>query len=84
MEWATLQHLDLRHVDRSSKTLQPHAAAFHPIQALVSVAVGTYVIEFDAFTGCKIAAIDIGSPVVRMAYSPTSGNAIIAILEVSF
>ncbi|RAL46724.1 hypothetical protein DM860_005003 [Cuscuta australis] len=81
MEWATLQHLDLRHVDRSSKTLQPHAAAFHPIQALVSVAVGTYVIEFDAFTGCKIAAIDIGSPVVRMAYSPTSGNAIIAILE---
>ncbi|CAH9060859.1 unnamed protein product [Cuscuta epithymum] len=81
MEWATLQHLDLRHVGRSSKTLQPHAAAFHPIQALVSVAVGTYVIEFDAYTGCKIAAIDMGSPVVRMAYSPTSGNAIIAILE---
>lgn len=39
--------------------------------------------EFDAYTGCKIAAIDIGSPVVRMAYSPTSGNAVIAILEVS-
>nr|GMC59566.1 Actin cytoskeleton-regulatory complex protein [Ipomoea batatas] len=81
MEWTTLQHLDLRHVGRSSKPLQPHAAAFHPLQALVSVAVGTYVIEFDAYTGCKIAAIDIGSPVVRMAYSPTSGNAVIAILE---
>lgn len=39
--------------------------------------------EFDAYTGSKIASIDIGSPVVRMAYSPTSGHCVIAILEVS-
>lgn len=81
MEWATLQHLDLRHVGRSSKPFQPHAAAFHPTQALVTVAIGTYIIEFDAYTGCKIASIDIGAPVVRMSYSPTSGHALIAILE---
>ncbi|CAN4079635.1 unnamed protein product [Withania somnifera] len=81
MEWATLQHLDLRHVGRSSKSLQPHAAAFHPTQALLAVAVGSYIIEFDAYTGSKIASIDLGSPVVRMAYSPTSGHCVIAILE---
>lgn len=38
--------------------------------------------EFDALTGSKISCIEIGSPVVRMAYSPTSGHAVIAILEV--
>ncbi|KAL3734266.1 hypothetical protein ACJRO7_023592 [Eucalyptus globulus] len=38
-------------------------------------------IEFDAVTGSKISSIDIGSPVVRMQYSPTSGHAVIAILE---
>lgn len=81
MEWATLQHLDLRHVGRSSKPLQPHAAAFHPTQAIVSAAVGTHIIEFDTYTGSKIASIDIGSPVVRMAYSPTSSHTVIAILE---
>ncbi|GFP96936.1 hypothetical protein PHJA_001837700 [Phtheirospermum japonicum] len=81
MEWATVQHLDLRHAGRSSKPLQPHAAAFHPIQALVSAAIGTYIIEFDAYTGSKIASVDIGSPVVRMAYSPTAGHSLIAILE---
>ncbi|PIN18240.1 hypothetical protein CDL12_09092 [Handroanthus impetiginosus] len=81
MEWATLQHLDLRHVGRSSKPLQPHAAAFHPTQALVSAAIGTHIIEFDAYTGSKIASVDIGSPVVRMEYSPTAGHSVIAILE---
>lgn len=81
MEWATVQHLDLRHVDRSSKLFQPHAAAFHPTQALVSVAIGTHIIELDAYTGCKIASLDMGSPVVRMAYSPTVGHSVIAILE---
>ncbi|KAA3461298.1 COMPASS component SWD1 [Gossypium australe] len=82
MEWTTLQHLDLRHVARGIyKPLQPHAAAFHPTQALVSAAIGTYIIEFDALTGSKLATIDIGSPVVRMAYSPTSGHSVIAILE---
>ncbi|KAL3525713.1 hypothetical protein ACH5RR_014085 [Cinchona calisaya] len=81
MEWATLQHLDLRHVGRSSKPLQPHAATFHPTQAIVAAAVGTHIMEFDVQTGSKIAAIDIGSPVVRMAYSPTTGHSIIAILE---
>ncbi|KAK4416220.1 hypothetical protein Salat_2447500 [Sesamum alatum] len=81
MEWSTVQHLDLRHAGRSSKPLQPHAAAFHPTQALVSAAVGTHIIEFDAYTGSKIASVDIGSPVVRMAYSPTASHSVIAILE---
>lgn len=44
MEWATIQHLDLRHVGRNNKPLQPHAAAFHPNQAIVAVAIGNYVI----------------------------------------
>ncbi|KAJ8625097.1 hypothetical protein MRB53_033627 [Persea americana] len=81
MEWATVQHLDLRHVGRGLKPLQPHAAAFHPSQAIVAAAIGSYIIEFDALTGSKIAAINIGVPVVRMAYSPTSGHAVIAVLE---
>ncbi|XP_068636702.1 uncharacterized protein [Aristolochia californica] len=81
MEWVTVQHLDLRHVDRGLKALQPHAAAFHPNQALMATAIGSYLIEFDALTGCKIASINIGAPVVRMAYSPTSGHAVIAVLE---
>ncbi|GAA0146052.1 hypothetical protein LIER_06094 [Lithospermum erythrorhizon] len=81
MEWTTLQHLDLRHVGRSSKPFQPHAAAFHPTQSLLAAAAGNHIIEFDAYTGCKIASIDIGSPVVRMAYSPINGHTIIAILE---
>lgn len=76
-----MQHLDLRHAGRSSKPLQPHAAAFHPTQALVSAAIGTHIIEFDAYTGSKIASVDIGSPVVRMAYSPTAGHSLIAVLE---
>ncbi|KAH9663477.1 WD REPEATS REGION domain-containing protein [Citrus sinensis] len=82
MEWATVQHLDLRHVGRGDhKPLQPHEAAFHPNQALIAVAIGTYIIEFDTLTGSRIASIDINSPVVRMAYSPTSGHAVVAILE---
>ncbi|KAJ8764503.1 hypothetical protein K2173_006243 [Erythroxylum novogranatense] len=81
MEWTTVQHLDLSHVDRSIKRpLQPHATAFHPTQALIAVAIGTYIIEFDALTGCKLASINIGAPVVRMSYNPTSGHSIIAIL----
>lgn len=44
MEWTTVQHLDLRHVGRSSKPFQPHAATFHPSQALVAVAAGNYII----------------------------------------
>ncbi|XWS41944.1 hypothetical protein CRYUN_Cryun17cG0125700 [Craigia yunnanensis] len=82
MEWTTLQHLDLRHVARGIlKPLQPHAAAFHPTQALVAATIGTYIIEFDALTGSKLSTIGIGSPVVRMSYSPTSGHSVIAILE---
>ncbi|KAH7566546.1 hypothetical protein JRO89_XS08G0183600 [Xanthoceras sorbifolium] len=82
MEWATVQHLDLRHIGRGdNKPLQPHAAAFHPNQALIAVAVGTYIIEFDTLTGSRIASIDIGTPVVRMGYSPTSIHSIVAILE---
>lgn len=41
-----------------------------------------FVPEFDAFTGSKISSIDIGASVVRMSYSPTSGHAVVAILEV--
>ncbi|KAL5992693.1 hypothetical protein ACLOJK_013612 [Asimina triloba] len=81
MEWATVQHLDLRHVGRGLKPLQPHTAAFHPSQAIIAAAIGTYIIEFDALTGSKIASIDIGAPVVRMAYSPTSGHTVVAVLE---
>lgn len=45
MEWSTVQHLDLRHVGRGdNKPLQPHAAAFHHNQALIAVAMGTYII----------------------------------------
>lgn len=39
-----MQHLDLRHVGRGvSKPLQPHTAAFHPTQAVIAVAVGSYI-----------------------------------------
>jgi hypothetical protein len=38
--------------------------------------------EFDALTGSKIASIDLGHRVVRMAYSPTTSHIVIAILEV--
>ncbi|KAI3922170.1 hypothetical protein MKX01_005859, partial [Papaver californicum] len=79
MEWGTVQHLDLRHVDRGLKPLQPHAAAFHPTQALTAAAIGNYLIEFDALTGSKISTIDISAPVVRMLY--TTGHSVIAILE---
>ncbi|XP_016683041.1 uncharacterized protein [Gossypium hirsutum] len=82
MEWTTLQHLDLQHVARGIlQPLQPHAAAFHHTQALVAAAIGTYIIEFDALTGSKLSTIDIGSPVVRMSYSPACGQCVIAILE---
>ncbi|KAK0603672.1 hypothetical protein LWI29_007382 [Acer saccharum] len=82
MEWSTVQHLDLRHIGRGdNKPLQPHAAAFHPTQALIAVAVGTYIIEFDTLTGSRIASIDIGSPIVRMGYSPTSIHSVVGILE---
>lgn len=42
-----------------------------------------FVTEFDALTGSKLASIDVGARVVRMQYSPTSGRAVISILEVS-
>ncbi|CAN1343668.1 hypothetical protein LINPERPRIM_LOCUS39866 [Linum perenne] len=82
MEWSTVQHLDLRHVGRGvNRRLQPHAATFHPTQALVAVAIGPSIIEFDAVTGSKLSTINIGGAVVRMGYSPTSGHSVIAILE---
>uniref|UniRef100_A0A2P2M3Z0 Uncharacterized protein LOC105639681 isoform X2 n=1 Tax=Rhizophora mucronata TaxID=61149 RepID=A0A2P2M3Z0_RHIMU len=82
MEWATVQHLDLRHVGRNiNMPLQPHAAAFHPSQALIAAAIGTYIIEFDAITGSKLSSVEIGAPVVRMSYSPTSAHSMVAILE---
>ncbi|WJX60788.1 hypothetical protein P8452_45955 [Trifolium repens] len=81
MEWTTLQHLDLRHVGGGVVPFQPHAASFHSHHALVAVAIGTYIVEFDALTGSKISALDIGAPVVRMAYSPTSGHTVVAVLQ---
>ncbi|KAK7307607.1 hypothetical protein VNO77_40821 [Canavalia gladiata] len=72
-------HLHLLHV--GVKPLQPHAASFHPHQPLVVVTVGTYIIEFDASTGSKISALNIGAPAVRMSYSPTCGHTVIAILQ---
>uniref|UniRef100_A0A6N2LAX6 Uncharacterized protein n=1 Tax=Salix viminalis TaxID=40686 RepID=A0A6N2LAX6_SALVM len=82
MEWTTVQHLDLRHVTRGfHKPLQPHAAAFHPTQTLIAAAIGTYIIEFDAVTGSKLSSIDIGASVLRMAYSPHTSHAVIAMVE---
>ncbi|KAG0484903.1 hypothetical protein HPP92_008982 [Vanilla planifolia] len=81
MEWTTVQHLDLRHVGRGLKPLQPHAAVFHPTQAIVAVAIGIYVIEFDALTGCKISSIKIGARVVQMQYIPNGAHAIVSVLE---
>ncbi|KAJ6907485.1 hypothetical protein NC651_018024 [Populus alba x Populus x berolinensis] len=82
MEWTTVQHLDLRHVARGfHKPLQPHAAAFHPTQTLIAAAIGTYIIEFDAVTGSKLSSIDIGASVLRMAYSPNTSHAVIAMVE---
>lgn len=40
-------------------------------------------VEFDCLTGSKISSIDIGARVVRMLYSPTNVDSIIAILDVS-
>ncbi|XP_066362171.1 uncharacterized protein [Miscanthus floridulus] len=85
MEWTTVQHLDLRHSGgrrgASASPMQPHAAAFRSSQAIVAVAIGTHVVEFDALTGSKIASVDLGARVVRMAYSPTTNHVVIAILE---
>ncbi|KAG6766954.1 hypothetical protein POTOM_028133 [Populus tomentosa] len=82
MEWTTVQHLDLRHVARGfHKPLQPHAAAFHPTQTLIAAAIGTCIIEFDAVTGSKLSSIDIGASVLRMAYSPNTSHAVIAMVE---
>jgi len=39
-----VQHLDLRHIGRGLKPSQPHAAAFHPHQAIVAAAIGTHVV----------------------------------------
>lgn len=39
--------------------------------------------EFDALNGSRISSINVGAPIVRMAYSPTSGHSVIAVLEVS-
>jgi len=44
MEWTTLQHLDLRHVGHGVVPFQPHAACFHSHQALIAVAIGTYIV----------------------------------------
>lgn len=63
MEWTTLQHLDLRHVDRGHKALQPHAAAFHPNQGIVAVAIGNYIVGEFVFP------LDSASPSLCTYYS---------------
>lgn len=62
MEWATVQHLDLRHVGRGQKLLQPHAAAFHPTQALVAAAIGNYIIGVTYFLSWRSHIHNISSP----------------------
>lgn len=76
MEWITTHHLDV-----GAATQQPHHAAFHPTQALLAVAVGHHIHEYDVLTGCKLASVDVGASAVRMAYSPAGGHSIIAVLE---
>lgn len=79
MEWKALLHLNLQLGVRTPP--QPHCAAFHHSQALVAVAAGRHVLEFDILTGCKLSSIDIGMPVLRMAYSPAGGHVIVVVLE---
>lgn len=81
MEWTTVHHLDINATGRGAQSLQPHHAAFHQTQALLAVAVGQYIHEYDVLTGCKLASIDVGAPAVRMAYSPVTGHTIITVLE---
>eukprot|EP00249_Psilotum_nudum_P034386 c53380_g1_i1 orf=3-1235(-) len=81
MEWITTQHLDLQLPSSVPKALQPQCAAFHHSQALLAVALGQYILEFDALTGCKLASIDVGAAAVRLAYSPAGGHIIVAVLE---
>uniref|UniRef100_R7W694 Transducin/WD40 repeat-like superfamily protein n=1 Tax=Aegilops tauschii TaxID=37682 RepID=R7W694_AEGTA len=71
---------------RSHKWFTPAMAALvsgcsfsHPGHLLGLKCCGA--LEFDALTGSKIALVDLGARVVRMAYSPTSSHVIIAILE---
>lgn len=57
MEWSTVQHLDLRHIGRGLKPLQPHAAAFHPHQAIVAAAIGTHVVGKPRFSDFLVSAL---------------------------
>ncbi|KAG9151482.1 hypothetical protein Leryth_015082 [Lithospermum erythrorhizon] len=72
MEWTTLQHLDLRHVGRSSKPFQPHAAAFHPTQSLLAAAAGNHIIDFDDWKlkDCTIRSCDFESEQTCVLHSP--------------
>ncbi|GBG58839.1 hypothetical protein CBR_g239 [Chara braunii] len=83
MEWLTCRLLDLSPPLGSVATwgLQAHCAAFHPTQALVAVALGRQILEFDVLLGSKLSSVDIGGTVMRMAYSPTGSHVIVAVLE---
>lgn len=72
MEWTTIQHLDLRHVGRGTKPLQPHAAAFHPHQALVAVAIGTYILGqyfFLLYFICELFHLCVSVPAPSLTFS---------------
>ena len=65
MEWATVQHLDLRHAGgrrgASARPLQPHAAAFRASQAIVAVAIGTHVVGTSGSPArASLASADVG------------------------
>jgi hypothetical protein len=80
MEWLTTRQLRLQSVGEGTE--QAQAAAFHPTQAILAVAVGRNIIEFDALTGCKLSSVDIGGSVVKLAYSPAGGHVLLAVLQV--
>jgi hypothetical protein len=72
MEWATVQHLDLRHAGgrrgASARPLQPHAAAFRASQAIVAVAIGTHVVgkTLAQASPPSVAAADLGRTVLEL------------------
>ena len=68
----------------SSTNLDAHVLPCPSPPSTPSSAVFCFVSEYDVTSGCSLAEIDIGSPVVRMAYAPAAGHVLVAALEVDF
>ncbi|GBG72188.1 hypothetical protein CBR_g11121 [Chara braunii] len=87
MEWLTCRLLDVSPSVGSGGAKicgglqQAQCAAFHPTEALVAVAVGRVILEFDVLVGSKLACMDMGGTVMKMAYCPSGGHTIVAVLE---